>query len=1262
MEPPTPDDDAKQPVDPPPLTLGDYRIVRRVGQGGMGVVYEAVELALGRTVALKVLGFHDLLDPSYVERFLREAKAAARLHHTHIVPVLGVGEQDGIHYYTMQFIRGPSLDRVLRAVREIATGTGAPTLTLTGNLSQETVRDSGQLLTRMAHALLEQSLDRAPGEAPAAELEPAPAAPGPLPSIPALEGDYYRSVARIGRDIADALAYAHREGIVHRDIKPSNLLLDEQGSVWVADFGLAKAPDVDESLTMTGNVVGTIAYMAPERFEGQADGRVDIYSLGVTLYEMLTLRPAFRDPDRRRLMQRVAEDDPVPPRKLDRRIPRDLETIVLKAMAKAPEKRYATGEELADDLGRFLHGEPIRARAISSPERLVRWAKRRPMVASLTGIVFILLAAIAIGSSYFAFNLRERLHDAYLNQARAGRLSGRPGRRFNSLEAIRKAASIHATPELRDEAIACLTLADLREVKPHGRLAGPYVDCAFDAEVERYIALEPGQPWLSVRRVADETELVRLTVEPNLKAAGAAFSATGRFVAGLFQRTQNRYLRLWDLGAPGDPWGLPNPMYQPAFGFTAGDRRFFLIEPGGQGIVHDTATREPLRSFSVDKRPLAALAASSSPWLAVTFEGGYHVDIVDLETGASIASLRHPALANGVCWSPDDRILAAACGDGAVYAWSSRSWSLYARLEGHNASAIGVAFSKDGSILASGGWDGICRLWNPWTRELLVSGPGVFHPIQFFRGDTRLLNGMDVHLTEWEVAPGRECRSLHSTRIAKNLLGHAIQMHPAGRFLAFSADGSVGLWDLATGREHELPTFGLPCFLPSGDGFVVGSHRGLLRFRLRLLREGESDVLWIDEPRELDPGRWSTVAVSRDGRRLAAVDGETARLLLLELDAPFRRVVVKAASSSSNLSFSGDGRWVAAGTWKGSGVRIWETATGELLKEIPTRSSATVAFHPGDDRLVIVDEDVWTLWSTRDWSVVLQTPSIHTWGATFSPDGHLLLTFRGGLFFEVRDPLTGATIGKLDAGTARSLMGFAFSVDGGTLATAASEGTVQVFDLRLLRAQLRELGLDWSWPAIAPPAERAPARPLVVRVDAGGLDFSAPGGHWYDRLDRARALQAVGDWRRAIASLESALALAPDAPAALNDLAWAYAIGPPEVRDPQRALPLIERALAKNPDEPALLNTLGVIQYRLGRHQEAVDTILMASRGGPDNGAFDWLFLAMSLHELGQRQLALDYYQRAVDWMERPQPLSKSLLDELAKFRVEAEEVLGLEQ
>ena len=332
--------------------LGDYRIVREVGRGGMGVVYEAVQTSLDRRVALKVLPAASMLAGNAVERFTREAATAGRLHHTNIVPVHAVGTEQGIHYYVMQYIEGRSLSERLRERRDA----GAPP-------------------------------DR----------------------------EYYGRVARWGRQAAEALEYAHGQGIVHRDMKPSNLLLDARDNVWIADFGLARA-DAMATITVSGDVLGTARYMSPEQARGghdRVDCRTDIYSLGATLYELLALEPAYEGESREAVLNHIAFDTPRPLRQVRADIPRDLETIVSRCMAKEPRHRYARAADVAEDCRRFLAGESIRARRTPIAVRAIRFVSKHRLM-SLAALVVL---ALTIATAALVVNLRRVYGQRHVEEA-----------------------------------------------------------------------------------------------------------------------------------------------------------------------------------------------------------------------------------------------------------------------------------------------------------------------------------------------------------------------------------------------------------------------------------------------------------------------------------------------------------------------------------------------------------------------------------------------------------------------------------------------------------------------------------------------------------------------------------------------------------------------------------------------------------------------------------------------------------------------------
>ncbi|HEY7423919.1 MAG TPA: protein kinase [Gemmataceae bacterium] len=360
--------------DPISGTLGDFRLLREVGRGGMGVVYEAEQISLRRRVALKVLPFVATMDPRHLQRFHNEARAAACLHHTNIVPVFSVGCERGVHFYAMQFIDGQPLSALIRQSRpaeskEPSAG-GQPTVAYQPS-PDERVATSPTVRTASDATLLASEGKRS--------------------------REYFRKVA-------EALDYAHQLGIVHRDIKPGNLLLDGRGILWVTDFGLAHMRQGEANLTVTGQLMGTPRYMSPEQALAQRvpiDHRTDVYPLGATLYELLTLRPAFDGDDRQELLQQIASEEPARPRRLERAIPGELEIIVLKAMEKRPQDRYSTAQELADDLRRWLLDQPIRARRPSWSQVVRRWARRHKSVVWSAALGLLLLLVFGFSNAFW---------------------------------------------------------------------------------------------------------------------------------------------------------------------------------------------------------------------------------------------------------------------------------------------------------------------------------------------------------------------------------------------------------------------------------------------------------------------------------------------------------------------------------------------------------------------------------------------------------------------------------------------------------------------------------------------------------------------------------------------------------------------------------------------------------------------------------------------------------------------------------------------
>jgi len=400
----------------PPATLGGFRLIRQIGSGGMGVVYEAEEMALHRRVALKILPLSAVWNPRQIQRFHKEAEVAAALDHPNIVHVYSAGCDRGVHYYAMRYVEGETLaDFIHRQRHALQTDR---VLNTTCRPRQPVVGSSegGESLSAEDSPTEDYDLAGAASSMPPASARPMPAEVGRAQDIrdstpttskmasrradAIFDAPYFRTIATWGVQAAEALEHAHRAGIIHRDVKPANLILDRHGRLWLADFGLAMT-SFDPKLTVSGGLVGTFRYMSPEQISGgdrPLDHRTDVYSLGVTLYELATLYPAFPGSNRRKLFRQIADGDCLRPRQRNAAIPQDLETIILKAMAPEPRHRYATAQALGEDLQRFMDGKPILARPVTRLERLARWVCRNPALAGSLSLATICVLALVLGA------------------------------------------------------------------------------------------------------------------------------------------------------------------------------------------------------------------------------------------------------------------------------------------------------------------------------------------------------------------------------------------------------------------------------------------------------------------------------------------------------------------------------------------------------------------------------------------------------------------------------------------------------------------------------------------------------------------------------------------------------------------------------------------------------------------------------------------------------------------------------------------------
>ncbi|MGO9470679.1 MAG: protein kinase domain-containing protein [Isosphaeraceae bacterium] len=1028
---------------PGPQQLGDYRILGCIGEGGMGVVYEAVRESLKSRVALKVMHPRFRDSAGYIRRFHNEARSAAQLHHTNIVSVFDYGEHEGVCYYAMQHIAGHSLDQILSDVRRLRSNQGQdnaaaaaagphphtkapppppPAPAAAVDEAAQTAAADDPLLRTVTHGLLTGQFAKGGGEA--LELEPTPhpvtepitprmrvatamshdlgfelgrtqapapssardeartpadPAPGSSSSSLAGQGDdhYHREVARLGAQVADALAYAHKRGVLHRDIKPSNLLLDAVGNVWVTDFGLAKFEDA-EDLSQSQDLVGTMRYMAPERFRGVSDRRCDIYALGATLYELLTLRPLFESADRLRLIDQVVHEPPAPPRQLDGRIPRDLETIVQKALAKDPTDRFATADELAAELRRFLENRPIRSRPIPAYERLWRWCKRNPGLAFLNALAATLTTITAIVSTAAAwiyYGQRNELrfehgltraslaraehaeHDARLalgrslvSEGAALERTGLIGQRFESLDRLARAAQVlgadsegrRRLPEIRNHAIAALGLVDLRMRRQRDR--GDVFEITVDAALNRYALMERSGE-VVVRRLDDDRDLVRLP-GPDRRDywhAHAVFSPDGELLAAVYvQGSGGSLMRIWhpeQRKLIGSLPGRGRPVFHPD-----GRRLLFCAVEGGVGVWNRDEPRA-VRRLPLEFTPSYVVPDPEGRRLAINSadDGKPRVAIVDLESGRVLADMRSQVGNGAMAWSADGQLLAVGgrrTNGGRVYVWSVRRGTLASVLEGHSAEIIGAMFAHSGYLLATSSWDGTTRLWDAASGEALAMAPGSVAG-EFAPDDRRLPFDVGGKVGVWDVATAAECRTLHPAMLGNRTLAQDVtevlcaDVSPDGRLVATGGGDGVRLWEAETGRElPQLNSSGCETvlFQPDGQSLISSGIWGLYRWPIRPDPKRGPDAISIGPPGLLreTAGAGRAAAWLPDHRTLALVDNADARVLLIDSGQSNRAWSrARALHSGGNrrmtsIAVSPDGRWLAVGGWKEAGVRVWD--------------------------------------------------------------------------------------------------------------------------------------------------------------------------------------------------------------------------------------------------------------------------------------------------------------------------------------------------
>ncbi|QEH38759.1 Serine/threonine-protein kinase PrkC [Aquisphaera giovannonii] len=1031
-----------------PARLGDYALVRPIGSGGMGVVYEAVQQSLGRQVALKMFPAPGPGEASRLERFRREAHAAARLQHANIVPVYEIGEHEGRHFYTMQLIEGRGLDLVIRELDRLRRASPGEPL-------------AGRPLGDDLSAGLAEGLGRG-GPSPGAS-EAGAGAGG---------ARYLRRAAGLCVQVAEALEYAHRAGVLHRDIKPSNLLLDARGHVWVTDFGLAKTGDEGgEGLTRTGDLVGTLRYMAPERFRGWSDPRSDVFALGATLYELVALRPAFDEPDRARLVARILHGGPMPLHQLDRRFPRDLETIILKALANDPAERYPTAGGLAEDLRRFVAGRPILARRSGAVERTWRWARRHPWGAAAAVAVAAALAAVAGISVAYA---RERDRAAGAVQALASDLAREREGLRGSLAGARRALAMRDF----DRGLAAFEKDQ----------AGPGLFWMREAWHSAEAAGDPAWQHAALANLtAWRARLPRLLglLSHDGPANAAAFSPDGtRVLTG----GQDAAARLWDAASarPLGPAAI-QPSQVSSLAFSPDGRLVLLGRGDGVASLHDAATLRPIGVELRHAAEVQSVAFSPDGTRILTGSKDRTARLWDAGGRPIAGPLTADLAVTCVAFQPGGHLLAIGGRDGLARVYDARDARQVGRVAADGPEVHALAFSPDGSTLLVGGWGGGLRAWDVAARRPRgeVPRPHRGHVRALaFRPDGRAYatGSEDKTARLWDAATHEpvgpplphqgpvvavafcpDGRSLltassdHAVRIWEARFdaspGPSLEVHGAGQAVAFAPDGAsflaaatgvAGRRDAATGRVAGWSTCpngqakGLAC-RPDGKVLVVAGSPALL------LDAATGRPLG----RPLDhPGGASVVAFSPDGR-LVATGGEdrTSRLWDAATGEPAGPPAEHPGSVDA-LAFRPDGKALGIGLASGTAF-AWDLATrspaGRILPH-PGAVSA-IAFRPDGEALVTGCEDGHArLWdpSTGDLLIPPLAHAAWVFAVAFSPDGRTILSGSRDHTARLWDAATGQPIGPpLPHGA--DVWSACFSPDGSSILTGDVRQTARIF-------------------------------------------------------------------------------------------------------------------------------------------------------------------------------------------------------------------------